>query len=65
MKTNSVVPLCAAIIVSLTGCVSNPNSPSAAGALSRSPAQEGYLRVFTATQTADADFHAYFELHSG
>jgi hypothetical protein len=29
------------------------------------PAHEGYLTVFTATQTVDADFHAYFDLHTG
>jgi hypothetical protein len=29
------------------------------------PTHEGYLLVFTATQSVDADFHAYFDLHTG
>jgi hypothetical protein len=65
MKTTFITLLGATVIASLTGCVSNPNSPSAAGAVSTMPEREGYLTVYTATQTMDADFHAYFDLHTG
>ena len=65
MKTTLIAFLGAAIIGSVTACASTPISPSAGGPVSAMPAHEGYLLVFTATQTVDADFHNYFDLHTG
>ena len=52
----------------LTGCASVPMAlapvgPDALATASRGP--EGYLEVFTATQTIDVDFQAYFHPHMG
>jgi hypothetical protein len=65
MKTTLIAFLGAAIIGCVTACASTPISPSTAGTVSAMPAHEGYLLVFTATQTVDADFHNYFDLHTG
>jgi hypothetical protein len=65
MKAKFITVLGAVVIASLTGCTSTPNTHSTAGAVSTMPAHEGYLTVYTATQTVDADFQAYFDLHTG
>jgi hypothetical protein len=65
MKAKFTTLLGAAVIAGLTGCASNPNSPSTAAAVSTTPAHPGYLLVFTDQQTVEADFHAYFDLHTG
>jgi hypothetical protein len=65
MKVKFPDLISAMVVASLTVCAFYPNSSSAAGAASATPAKEGYLTVFTATQTVDADFHAYFDLHMG
>lgn len=65
MKAKFNALLGAAVIASLNASASNPNSPLAASAVSTAPAHPGYLQVFTATQTVEVDFNAYFDLHTG
>jgi hypothetical protein len=65
MKTALISFLGAAFVACVTACASTPISPSATNSVSATPAHEGYLLVFTATQTVDADFHNYFDLHTG
>jgi hypothetical protein len=65
MKTLLVAFLGAAIVANVTACASAPKTASASAADSTAPAHKGYLLVFTATQTVDADFNNYFDLHTG
>jgi hypothetical protein len=69
MKTKYLSLLLAAgIVPGLAGCISAPTplalvGPDAHGRMGAGP--EGYLEVFTATQTIDVDFHSYFSPHLG
>jgi hypothetical protein len=68
MKTKYTALIGAGILSCLAGCVSNPLALAPVGpdAVSRAlPGRQGYLEVFTATQTIDVDFQAYFHPHMG
>ena len=58
----------AGIILGLIGCATSPIALAPVGpdSIGRTmPGPEGYLEVFTATQTIDVDFEAYFHPHMG
>lgn len=68
MKLKFTIIVAAATLPLLGACAITPTPLASIGP---GPAQkawagsEGYLQVFTATQTVDADFHAYFNVHVG
>jgi hypothetical protein len=68
MNLKIVIIAGAAVLPLLGGCAIATTPLASIGP---GPAQkawsrhEGDLQVFTATQTVDADFHAYFDLHVG
>jgi hypothetical protein len=68
MKTKHIALVAAGLISCLSGCVSNPTAlalvnPDAA--CRSQPGSDGYLKVYTATQTVEVDFGAYFHPHMG
>jgi hypothetical protein len=68
MKTKLIALLSVGIVPCFAGCVSNPLALAPVGPdlVSRAaPGADGYLKVFTATQTVDVDFEAYFNPHLG
>ena len=68
MKIKNVILICAGITLFMTGCISKPLalSPVGPGPISRNEfSSKGFLQVFSATETIDVDFHAYFNPHTG
>lgn len=66
MKMKLIALFGAGIIPCLAGCISNPVALAPVGpdAISQAlPGPQGYLEVFTATQTVDVDFESYFNPH--
>jgi len=68
MKTRHIALVASLIPVLLAGCVSNPTSlatvgPDTRGRLQAGP--DGYLQVYTATETVEVDFKTDFHPHMG
>jgi hypothetical protein len=68
MKLKFIIMVGAAFLPMVGGCAITPTPLASIGPEPTRTAwsgPEGYLQVFTATQTVDADFHAYFNVHVG
>jgi hypothetical protein len=68
MKLKFIIIAGAAVLPLLASCAITPTPIASIGpgpAHKSWSGSEGYLQVFTATQTVDADFHAYFNVHVG
>jgi hypothetical protein len=68
MKLKFIIIAGAAFLPLIGGCAITPTPLASIGPGPDHKAwtgPEGYLQVFTATQTVDADFHAYFNVHVG
>jgi hypothetical protein len=68
MKLKFIIAAGVAVLPWLCGCAITTHplasiGPGTVGKAGKGP--DGYLQVFTATQTVDADFHNYFDLHDG
>jgi hypothetical protein len=64
-----IIIIAGAMVLPLVGsCAITPTPLAPIGPESAQKAwsgSEGYLQVFTATQTVDADFHSYYNVHVG
>jgi hypothetical protein len=68
MKLKFFIAMGVAVLPLIGGCAitTHPLAAIGPGTVDKAgKGPDGYLEVFTATRTVDADFHNYFELHDG